>query len=100
MRQNLILFKCLFYEKKLTTMKIKLFFTIGLTLILSGSISWSQITTFDYTGSMQTYTVPPGVTEIQIECWGAQGGASGICGGALDFDGGHGGYATGNLTVT
>ena len=81
-------------------MKIKLFFTIGLTLILSGSISWSQITTFDYTGSMQTYTVPPGVTEIQIECWGAQGGASGICGGALDFDGGHGGYAIGNLTVT
>ncbi len=100
MRQNLILLKCLFYEKKLTTMKIKLFFTIGLTLILSGSISWSQITTFDYTGSMQTYTVPPGVTEIQIECWGAQGGASGICGGALDFDGGHGGYAIGNLTVT
>jgi hypothetical protein len=31
-------------------------------------------TIFDYTGSTQTFTVPSGVTSLDIECWGAQGG--------------------------
>ncbi|MBB16001.1 hypothetical protein CMK22_12065 [Candidatus Poribacteria bacterium] len=46
--------------------------------------------TFDYTGSVQTFTTPAGVTEITIEVWGAQGGATG----------GNGGYATGQFQVT
>ena len=28
--------------------------------------------TFSYTGSADTYTVPVGVTQVQIETWGAQ----------------------------
>ncbi|WP_460587054.1 glycine-rich protein [Haliea atlantica] len=47
--------------------------------------------TFSYTGSPQTYTVPAGVSQIQIEAWGASGGGS---------SGGAGGYATGLLDVT
>ena len=60
----------------------------------------AQVTTFAYTGSTQTYTVPPGVTNIQIETWGAQGGGSKPCSGPLQEDGGLGGYAIGNLLVT
>ena len=29
---------------------------------------------FNYTGTVQTWTVPAGVTKIKIEAWGAQGG--------------------------
>ena len=48
-------------------------------------------TTFDYTGSEQTYIVPAGVVLISIEAYGAQGGTA---------DGGEGGYAYGELAVT
>ena len=34
----------------------------------------AQITTFDYTGTIETYTVPAGVTSITIQAYGAQGG--------------------------
>ncbi|CAN5358592.1 hypothetical protein BH09BAC5_BH09BAC5_02230 [soil metagenome] len=57
----------------------------------------AQTTTFNYTGGMQTYTVPPGVVLIQLETWGAQGGA-GLSGNGNV--GGLGGYAKGNMTVT
>ena len=61
--------------------------------------SWSQATTFSYTGAVQTYTVPLGVTSIQLETWGAQGGsATGLDG--VPATGGLGGYAIGNLEVT
>ncbi|MCG8577660.1 MAG: T9SS type A sorting domain-containing protein [Flavobacteriales bacterium] len=48
-------------------------------------------TTFDYTGSMQVYVVPAGVSSILIEAYGAQGGTA---------EGGEGGFASGELTVT
>ena len=32
--------------------------------------------TFTYTGAVQNWTVPVGVTSIQVECYGAQGGES------------------------
>ena len=51
--------------------------------------------TFNYTGSTQTFTVPAGVTSIQIESWGAQGNSN-----AQGVVGGLGGYATGTLAVT
>jgi hypothetical protein len=47
-------------------------------------------TVFNYTGGLQTYTVPLGVTMIQIEAYGAQGGGS---------TGGLGGYAIADLPV-
>lgn len=45
------------------------------SLFLCGSSSAiAQITTFDYTGTIETYTVPVGVTSISIQAYGAQGG--------------------------
>ncbi len=61
-----------------------------LTVIASGSI------TFTYTGGVQTWTVPGGVTMITGECWGAEGGVtSGVSG-----TGGDGGYAKADIPVT
>ena len=53
--------------------------------------------TFSYTGAQQTFTVPSGVSTITIKAWGAQGGN------VTSYraqDGGKGGYATGNLSVS
>ncbi|MCG8577659.1 MAG: T9SS type A sorting domain-containing protein [Flavobacteriales bacterium] len=52
--------------------------------------------TYDYTGSMQVYTVPPGVTSIQIEAYGASGGDSPVGFG----NGGLGGYVSAEFDVT
>lgn len=51
---------------------------LSLTLISSfGFLTlWSQVTTFSYTGSIASYNVPPGVTSISIQAFGAQGGTS------------------------
>jgi hypothetical protein len=38
---------------------------------------WGQTTIFDYTGSLQTYTVPADVNQIQITTKGASGGEGG-----------------------
>jgi hypothetical protein len=51
--------------------------------------------TFNYTGAVQTFTVPACVTQLGITAFGAEGGASP----ALNAVGGLGGKATGNLTV-
>ncbi len=82
-------------------MKIKFTHLGALALgLLANVVAFGQlVTTYAYTGSMQTYTVPPGVTSIQLEVWGAQGQALII----EDFSpssGGLGGYAKGNLAVT
>jgi len=59
-----------------------------LSFVFSGL---SQTTTFNYTGAVQTYTVPSGVSVIQIETKGAQGGGT---------YGGNGGQAIGTFSVT
>ena len=56
------------------------------------------VTTFSYTGSSQTFTVPSGVSTITIQAWGAQGCAGHYGGGG--YPGGKGGYATGSLIVS
>ena len=56
-------------------------------------------TIYNYTGAMQTFTVPAGVTSINIVAKGAQGGGSEDCGGIITSDGGLGGSASGDLTV-
>ncbi|MBK8555547.1 MAG: HYR domain-containing protein [Lewinellaceae bacterium] len=53
---------------------------------------------FDYTGDVQTWTVPAGVTSINIEAFGAKGG-DGIFSGSPGV-GGFGGQAYGTLAVT
>ena len=52
-------------------------------------------TEFNYTGGMQTFTVPAGITSVTIEAWGAEGGVSGS-----PSSGGLGGYAIGTLAVS
>jgi len=49
---------------------------------------------FAYTGNIATFTVPAGVSELQLEVWGAQGGQ----GGPSNL-GGRGGYSAGTLAV-
>lgn len=50
--------------------------------------------TFNYTGSMQTYIVPAGVTTVAIQTWGAQGGANWV--NNTNF----GGYSRADFSVT
>ena len=63
---------------------------LSIIILLIPAVVFGQ-TTFNYTGAMQTYTVPAGVTTIQIEAFGAQGGG---------VFGGNGGQATGEIPVT
>lgn len=68
--------------------KLRLFQFI---LLFLSSASMAQVTTtFNYTGSLETYTVPPGVGNVQIEVRGAQGGN----------DGGFGAIMIGTFEVT
>ena len=62
---------------------------VGIDPCASGSV------TFNYTGAVQTFTVPVGVTSLTIQAEGAQGGSN--AGGIV---GGLGGMATGTLAVT
>ena len=48
----------------------------GAPTVLSNSCSAVASDTFNFTGAMQTYVVPPGVTSVTIQTWGAQGGAN------------------------
>ncbi|WKZ76453.1 MAG: glycine-rich protein [Vicingaceae bacterium] len=54
---------------------------------------------FNYTGALQIFTVPNGVTSVTIKVWGAQGGTSANPNNG-NGNGGLGGYAKGDLTVT
>ncbi|MFI0776146.1 hypothetical protein [Streptomyces sp. NPDC021212] len=53
---------------------------------------YTHIRRFDYSGSVQDFTVPPGVTTINARCWGGGGSGAGT--------GGGGGFATGDIAVT
>lgn len=55
--------------------------------------------TFFFTGSVQTFTVPPSVDSILIECFGAQGGSSNDRS-PTNGAGGLGGFTSGKLPVT
>ncbi|MGB4844515.1 MAG: M36 family metallopeptidase, partial [Ferruginibacter sp.] len=59
----------------------------------SGGIQQTQ--NFSYTGAVQTWVVPAGVTSINVKTWGAQGNSN-----AGSILGGLGGYAEGTLAVT
>ncbi|WP_081618604.1 fimbrillin family protein [Segatella paludivivens] len=55
-----------------------------------------SVANFDYTGGVQTYTVPITGT-YKIECWGGQGGSATYNATVL---GGKGGYSYGNIMLT
>lgn len=56
------------------------------------AIKTGDILNYDYTGAVQTVTLPKGV--YKLECWGAQGGYR-----SSATHGGHGGYSVGTLTL-
>jgi Glycine rich protein len=57
-------------------------------------------TILDYTGSLQTYAVPAGVSKLRVGMWGAGGGGGTPGGWSYGAPGGGGGYATGIVSVT
>ena len=63
-------------------------------VVLSNTCSGTQSDTFQYTGAQQTFTVPPGITSVRIQTWGAQGGANWV--NNVNF----GGYVAGDVAVT
>ncbi len=63
--------------------------------IFAGPLHAQTIQTFNFTGAAQNFVVPPGVTSIFIEAWGAQGGQ-----GDNPDNVNLGGYAEGQLAVT
>lgn len=71
-----------------------LYLYMGQWMVVTLAVPAVTTQTFNYTGAQQNFTVPAGVTQVQVEVWGAQGGSNspGL--------GGLGGYAKGNLTVT
>ena len=57
--------------------------------------------TFEYTGNVQTFTIPAGVTSILVQCWGADGGSGGYFSYSGAYSpGGTGGYAKGDVAVS
>ena len=65
------------------------------TLVLKGkTYPVGTVFNFDYTGTVQEVTLPPG--RYKLQCWGAQGGNSGSYSGT----GSKGGYSEGQLTLT
>jgi hypothetical protein len=84
-------------------MKKRLLFFTLLTWSLTGYLQ--STTTFNYTGGMQTFIVPAGVTQIDVDVMGAEGGdavgnAVGWSNGPVNMDAGNGGRVTASYNVT
>jgi FG-GAP-like repeat len=75
------------------------FFTGGVTI---GSLPGrGRSTTFTFTGTQQSFTVPAGVTSVTVEAWGGEGGnASDVTRFVGRGTGGLGGYVKATLAVT
>jgi hypothetical protein len=78
----------------------KTYVLAGVFAALALGLSAQSTSTYNFTGGIQTFTVPCGVTSVFIQTWGAQGGSGAIGGnGVSGGNGGFGGYAEGFLTV-
>jgi gliding motility-associated-like protein len=64
---------------------------ISVFILLNTAFVFSQTVTFNYTGAVQNWTVPPCVTSITVTARGADGGGN---------TGGNGAQVTGTLAVT
>ena len=63
------------------------------------NIKTGDILNFDYTGTVQTVTLPKGT--YKLECWGAQGGNGSSNGNSnINAVGGLGGYSVGTITLS
>lgn len=56
--------------------------------------------TFHYTGAVQTWTVPAGVTRASFDVYGAEGGGNPVFGILPIIKGGKGGFASAKIKVT
>lgn len=63
----------------------------------SNNIKTGDILNFNYTGAVQSITLPKGT--YTLECWGAQGGYSSSNSGIEVGMGGKGGYSAGTITL-
>lgn len=78
--------------------------TVSVTVLLaaatlapaSAGVS-SESVRFEHTGDVQSFVVPPGVTQVEIEACGARGGSGG---GDVPGSGGRGARVTATLSVT
>ncbi|MDB9709117.1 gliding motility-associated C-terminal domain-containing protein [Salibacteraceae bacterium] len=71
---------------------------IGDSISINSQIFVSSDTiAFNYTGTDQTFTVPSGVTSINVLAWGAGGGKGGY---SSSYAGGSGGFSSGTIAVT
>jgi uncharacterized repeat protein (TIGR01451 family) len=66
---------------------------------LLSPLAAAQTTTFNYTGAMQTYTVPAGAAGVLIQASGGGGGGGGSDSGGPGASGGSGATVTGSYTV-
>jgi uncharacterized protein YjdB len=79
---------------------------LSLSLLSTGGIAFAQASySFSYTGSVQSWTVPAGVTVIAVTAKGAMGGLNSIessttCGSTLPDRQGYGACVSCNLAVT
>lgn len=87
-------------KKKLLKASRLSFATAAFMAVTGGVQSQTVVDSLTFTGGMQTYTVPCGVTSITIDCYGAEG-AAGATGGnsASGGIGGLGGHSSGTLDV-
>ncbi len=60
----------------------------------------AQVIVYNYTGAAQTYTVPAGVTSINVWLWGAGGAGGDRTGSGNAGAGGSGAFVKGTLAVT
>lgn len=66
----------------------------GFVELSSSQVGVSDSVVFNYTGTVQYFVVPAGVTSVNIKAWGAQGGTS--YAGSVNY----GGFAAGDIAVT
>ena len=73
-----------------------------LALLASNFNTSAQTSTYNYTGGLQTYTVPAGVTSIAVDVIGAQGGGRQCAYGGAEYQsaGGCGGRVQATVNVT
>ena len=72
---------------------------LSIVLICISFKSVAQTTTYSYTGAVQTYTVPAGVTAISVDIRGAKGGGT-ACYSTYQSIGGCGGRVQATINVT
>ncbi|WP_416970237.1 isopeptide-forming domain-containing fimbrial protein [Streptomyces sp. 4F14] len=64
------------------------------------SSAFTNCTLYSYTGADQTFTVPAGISSVNVQLWGGGGGGDNAQYYTAQKGGGGGGYTTGTLAVT